>query len=462
MAAAVAAVTAMPSPVAAAAAGPQRLLSSRAVKLPRSSPRRQQQARQQRQRRPTAAALSTQRQEQEEAPVPSSSSSLSVIKEEQEEDVQLDVLTARERLLELVGRLEQGSRGAGAAKEDVQEVNSLVAVLEEDGGMADPALSRAIEGRWRLAFLTRPGSASPIQRTFTSVGAFRVYQEISLITDDHTNNPDPRVSNVVVFGDRIGELRVQAAASVAPDSGSRIDFRFDRAAFEFKFLPFKVPYPVPFKLLGKEAEGWLDTTYLSPALRLSRGNKGSLFVLVKDDSPKERLLKAIETSSGVQEVRGGESLVTCCVRCHEQAIDELVPLNPSKAPARDRRLKGRWQQLWTSQGKNANRLQKLVSNASKNYQVIDDEAGDGRLLNIAEVAGGIAVVAEASYSVSSSNRVDVEIDTVRIKLGPLNVPLGLKGEGYVDQLYLDETLRVSQGNKGSVFIHKKLVCGGRV
>jgi hypothetical protein len=65
----------------------------------------------------------------------------------------------------------------------------------------------------------------------------------------------------------------QAAASIG--DGKRILFRFDRAAFSFKFLPFKVPYPVPFKLLGDEAKGWLDTTYLSHSgnLRISRGNK---------------------------------------------------------------------------------------------------------------------------------------------------------------------------------------------
>jgi hypothetical protein len=59
------------------------------------------------------------------------------------------------------------------------------------------------------------------------------------------------------------------------ESGQRILFRFDKAAFTFKFLPFKVPYPVPFKLLGDEAKGWLDTTYLSPTgtLRISKGNK---------------------------------------------------------------------------------------------------------------------------------------------------------------------------------------------
>lgn len=65
----------------------------------------------------------------------------------------------------------------------------------------------------------------------------------------------------------------QAAATI--ENGKRILFQFDRAAFSFKFLPFKVPYPVPFKLLGDEAKGWLDTTYLSPSgnLRISRGNK---------------------------------------------------------------------------------------------------------------------------------------------------------------------------------------------
>lgn len=34
----------------------------------------------------------------------------------------------------------------------------------------------------------------------------------------------------------------------------RIDFQFDKAAFSFSFLPFKVPYPVPFKLLGDETK----------------------------------------------------------------------------------------------------------------------------------------------------------------------------------------------------------------
>lgn len=71
--------------------------------------------------------------------------------------------------------------------------------------------------------------------------------------------------------------------------GIRIDFQFLRAAFEFRGLPFKIPYPVPFRLLGDEAKGFVDVTYLGTAnddgvtLRLSRGNKGTLFVLTKEE-----------------------------------------------------------------------------------------------------------------------------------------------------------------------------------
>ena len=56
----------------------------------------------------------------------------------------------------------------------------------------------------------------------------------------------------------------------------RVDFQFDKAAFAFRALPFKLPYPVPFKLLGDETKGWIDVTYLSKdgKLRLTRGNKG--------------------------------------------------------------------------------------------------------------------------------------------------------------------------------------------
>ncbi|KAF5748800.1 plastid-lipid-associated protein 12 chloroplastic [Tripterygium wilfordii] len=158
-------------------------------------------------------------------------------------------------------------RGRSASPRQLNDVEQAVKFLEGLGGVPDPTSSSLIEGRWQLMFTTRPGTASPIQRTFVGVDFFSVFQEVYLRTND------PRVSNIVRFSDAIGELKVEAAASIK--DGKRILFQFDEAAFSFKFLPFKVPYPVPFRLLGDEAKGWLDTTYLSSSgnLRISRGNK---------------------------------------------------------------------------------------------------------------------------------------------------------------------------------------------
>ncbi|KQK16341.1 hypothetical protein BRADI_1g28310v3 [Brachypodium distachyon] len=216
-------------------------------------------------------------------------------------------------------------RGRAVAPRQLQEVESAVQTLEAMEGVADPTSSSLIEGSWKLIFTTRPGTASPIQRTFVGVDSFRVFQEVYLRTDD------PRVVNVVKFSETVGELAVQAEATIK--DGKRILFRFDRAAFTFKFLPFKVPYPVPFRLLGDEAKGWLDTTYLSHSgnIRISRGNKGTTFVLQKSADPRQMLLSAISARTGVKEV-----------------IDELTSIKKG-VEADLNTLAGEWQLLWASQ-----------------------------------------------------------------------------------------------------------------
>lgn len=173
---------------------------------------------------------------------------------------------AEQRLIE--GLLGIQGRGRSASPQQLKEVQQAISALESVSGVSDPTSSSLIEGRWQLIFTTRPGTASPIQRTFVGVDAFSVFQEILLRDTD-----DPRVSNIVRFSDAVGELKVEAAALIK--DGKHILFQFDKAAFSFKFLPFKVPYPVPFRLLGDEAKGWLDTTYLSHTgnIRISRGNK---------------------------------------------------------------------------------------------------------------------------------------------------------------------------------------------
>ena len=234
----------------------------------------------------------------------------------------------------LLSRLRQVSgRGAGASKSDQTAIANAVTALEQNGGLRDPALQPEIEGTWRLLYTSKsnfdlknplgsrvdgskPGleglfaslfgdenakqmtegaesipqaaSSSPIQRTVTSFEAFTIQQALRL-----TSSSDPRVDQVVQFGDG-NYLRLSAKASVDTVNPTRIDFTFDLAYFEFASGPFgiklpgtqsvRVPYPVPFQLLRDEAKGWLDTTYLGKDVRISKGNKGTTFILVRDTS----------------------------------------------------------------------------------------------------------------------------------------------------------------------------------
>ena len=112
-------------------------------------------------------------------------------------------------------------------------------------------------------------SSSPIQRAVTS--AFRVTQTLRGL-----QQPSGRVEQLVTTP--LGELHLNAAARLDPSNGRRVCFAFDEGFF-LSDGGLRLPYPVPFKLLGKEAEGYLDTSYLGERLRISTGNKGTKFVL---------------------------------------------------------------------------------------------------------------------------------------------------------------------------------------
>ena len=246
----------------------------------------------------------------------------------------------------LLARLRAVSgRGAGASEADERAIAEAVSVLERGGGgLSHPASRPEIEGTWRLLYTSKsrfdarnplgarvdgakPGleglfaglfgddaakefavnadpvvgfepSSSPIQRSVTSLEAFTIQQAIRLF-DPATGAPrcsnsvenDARVDQVVQFGNG-NYLRLSAKASVSAKNKNRIEFKFDLAYFELATGPFgvalplskpaRVPYPVPFALLGDEAKGWLDTSYLGKDVRVSRGNKGTTFVLVRE------------------------------------------------------------------------------------------------------------------------------------------------------------------------------------
>lgn len=82
----------------------------------------------------------------------------------------------------------------------------------------------------------------------------------------------------------LGVSKVGDEAEEDPEKpDSRVQFVFDEGRFDFG--SFTLPYPVPFRspLFRDAVKGWIDITYLSDKIRISRGNKGTTFVLKKED-----------------------------------------------------------------------------------------------------------------------------------------------------------------------------------
>lgn len=206
------------------------------------------------------------------------------------------------------------SLGIDGRLSNSNDINRIVGELEEsERSIERPAVATEVYGKWKLVHTTNAGTASPIQRKAVDSTKFNIYQNIELSEKD-----DRLIVSQVVKFSPTAELKVDALASTAayplaeltkregsgeilglnilgvslvgeeakPDPNrpdSRIDFVFDEGNFDLN--GFKIPYPVPFRLpLFRDAvKGWIDITYLSERMRISRGNKGTTFILVKED-----------------------------------------------------------------------------------------------------------------------------------------------------------------------------------
>jgi hypothetical protein len=236
----------------------------------------------------------------------------------------------------LLAAIESGRRsggGAGTGRLDISdEVSDLVALLESSPRSAPrPAVAPQLYGRWRLLRTSNADTASPIQRRAVDATRFDIYQDIVVLDDDSGGagggggaKKRLLVRQIVEFGKggedggaannnrlcvdalastsaypleelteregtgRILGLNVLGVSMVGSDAAedpdrpdSRVRFVFDEGRFEFG--KFVLPYPVPFRnpLFRDAVKGWIDVTYLSDRVRISRGNKGTTFVLRK-------------------------------------------------------------------------------------------------------------------------------------------------------------------------------------
>mmetsp|Transcript_25380 Transcript_25380/g.61020 ORF Transcript_25380/g.61020 Transcript_25380/m.61020 type:complete len:270 (-) Transcript_25380:508-1317(-) len=211
------------------------------------------------------------------------------------------------------------ANGADKRLDNSDEISSLVSQLEAARSIPCPAVAPEVYGRWRLLQTTNADTASPIQRKAVDTTKFDIFQDI-VLAEDGDDDDDAEillVRQIVKFGET-NELCVDALASTSayplpeltaregtgkilglnilgvslvgeeaeedaerPDS--RVKFVFDEGKFDFG--SFTVPYPVPFRspLFRDAVKGWIDITYLSDRIRISRGNKGTTFILKKEE-----------------------------------------------------------------------------------------------------------------------------------------------------------------------------------
>ena len=136
---------------------------------------------------------------------------------------------------------------------------------------------------------------------------------------------EPRSGDGKFFG--LAPFGVSSSAPPRTPS-ERIDFSFQEARLEIKGSQIVLPYPVPFKLLGDEAKGWIDNTFVSETLRIARGNKGTTFVLKKADPSTDPL--ALLASQSVASLQQGTSP---SVSATASAPATPTPAAPAKATA---------------------------------------------------------------------------------------------------------------------------------
>jgi pimeloyl-ACP methyl ester carboxylesterase len=219
---------------------------------------------------------------------------------------------AEDALLKLLNASGTDGRGLQLSAADNAEVHRLAATLESEAGQSTTNDSPLLPGRWRVLYQGKPGGEtvsafsldswrkylsgdgpSPIQNLVSgSSGVSRLYQIVELADDRSAG----RILNVV-DASPTAVVAIEAGLDGAP-SPTRLGFRFTGGRVLLRTLwngTLDLPYPVPFDLLGENAKGWLQTDYITPKLRLSRGNKGSLFVLSPEPEPDEPELEAYLT-----------------------------------------------------------------------------------------------------------------------------------------------------------------------
>ncbi|KAG6588812.1 putative plastid-lipid-associated protein 4, chloroplastic, partial [Cucurbita argyrosperma subsp. sororia] len=162
-----------------------------------------------------------------------------------------DVGALKEELLEAIAPLD---RGAEATPEDQEMVDQISRKLEAVNPTKEPLKSDLLNGKWELIYTT---STSILQTERPKLLRSRTnYQGINVDTLRAQNMESWPFFN-------------QVTANLKPLNTTKVAVQFDT---------FKILGLIPVKAPGR-ARGELEITYLDEELRISRGDKGNLFIL---------------------------------------------------------------------------------------------------------------------------------------------------------------------------------------
>ncbi|KAJ9169178.1 hypothetical protein P3X46_020639 [Hevea brasiliensis] len=227
-------------------------------------------------------------------------------------------LTEIDRLKKQLVDLFYGTnRGLSASSETRAEIVELITQLEAKNPTPAPTEALALlNGKWILGYTS-------FSRLFPllSTGAFPLVkvEEISQIIDSETFT----VQNSVQFAGPLATTSISTNAKFEVRSPKRVQIKFEEGIIgtpqltdsivlpeNVEFLGQKIDLtpikglvtsvqdtassvaktissqpPLKFPISNNSAQSWLLTSYLDEDLRISRGDAGSVFVLIREGSP---------------------------------------------------------------------------------------------------------------------------------------------------------------------------------
>ncbi|KAK1313758.1 hypothetical protein QJS10_CPA06g02444 [Acorus calamus] len=156
---------------------------------------------------------------------------------------------------ELLDAIAPLDRGADASPEDQERVDQIASELEGINAVKEPLKSELLNGKWELLYTTSRSILQSQRPKFLRPNG-KIYQSINADT--------LRAQNMETW-----PYFNQVTADLVPLSSRRVAVKFDT---------FKIAGLIPIKAPGR-ARGELEITYLDEEIRISRGDKGNLFIL---------------------------------------------------------------------------------------------------------------------------------------------------------------------------------------